>query len=183
MNSRQKTVLLGVGGLLLVFVLFWIGINNIFLMLAALMLTLAILVIIKKKRPELFAGFRKKSKRKSGGYERPEVKPMPKTDKTYMVLSEGSGSDACQIIVDHPVYRIGRADDCNHVLSGKDVSRHHLRIEYSEAEGCCYAIDENSVNGSFLNSGKMEAGVRYRLIQGDRVVISDRSFAVEYAHY
>lgn len=183
MNSEQKRFLRIVVGLLIVFVLFWIGINNVFLMLAALVLALLILLIIKQKRPELFAGFGRKSKRKLGTDIKREEEPVQKTNKTYVVLSEGYGSDACQIVVDRPVYRIGRAENCDYVLYGDGVSRNHIRIEYSEADGACYAIDENSANGSYLNSGKLEAGVRYRLTQGDRLVINDRSFSVEYAHY
>lgn len=183
MNSGQKKVLLIVVGLLMAFVLFWLGINNVFLMLVALVLTLAILLIIKRKRPELFAGFSRESKRKAGtGFKREEG-PVQKTNKTYVILSESYGSDVCQIVVDCPVYRIGRAEDCNYVLSGEGISRKHIRIEYSEADGACYAIDENSANGTYLNSVKMEAGICYRLTQGDCLVIDDRSFSVEYAHY
>ena len=69
------------------------------------------------------------------------------------------------------------------MLPGKGISRHHLRIEYSETEGACYAVDEDSKNGTYLNSGRMEVGVRYRLTQGDRIAIDDRAFTVEYAHY
>lgn len=180
MSSGQRRVLLGVGGLLLAFVLFWLGINSIFLMLVALILVLLALLIVKRNRPELFSCF---SRKKPEINVKPDEKPAPKCDKTYVVLSEGAGADAKHIAVDRPVYRIGRADDCNCVLPGKGISRHHLRIEYSETEGACYAVDEDSKNGTYLNSGRMEVGVRYRLTQGDRIAIDDRAFTVEYAHY
>ena len=61
--------------------------------------------------------------------------------------------------------------------------RHHLRIEYDEMEDVCYAIDNGSVNGTFLNSERMAPGERYRLIQGDRLRIDDREFEVDYANY
>ena len=183
MNSGQRNVLLIVGGLLLVFVLFWLGINNIFLMLAALILVLAALLIVKQRRPEIFLHFSKGAKREPAIGLEPEKALIQKQDKIYVVLSGDSGSGTCQIAVDRPDYRIGRADDCNYVLSGNGISRHHLRIEYSETDDTCYAIDENSANGTYLNSGRMEAGMRYRLTQGDRIVINDQAFSVEYAHY
>ena len=50
-------------------------------------------------------------------------------------------------------------------------------------EDVCYAIDNGSVNGTFLNSERMAPGERYRLIQGDRLRIDDRDFEVDYANY
>ena len=181
MSSGQRRVLQVVCILLLAFVLFWLGINSIFLMLVALILLLLALLIVKRSRPELFTSLFRGAKKPPEMDFKPEEQPVFKSEKTYVVLSEGSGT--YQIAVDRPVYVIGRAGDCNYVLPGDGISRHHLRIEYSEAEGACYAVDEDSSNGTYLNSGKMEVGVRYRLTQGDRIAINDRVFTVEYAHY
>ena len=69
------------------------------------------------------------------------------------------------------------------MINDARIGRHHLRIEYSVGESTAYAIDLGSMNGNYLNSERMIKGQRYRLIDGDQLMIDDRPYVVDYAHY
>jgi type VI secretion system FHA domain protein len=66
---------------------------------------------------------------------------------------------------------IGRAGSCDWVLSHRKVSGRHASITYQD--GMFYIVDEQSVNGVFINSTKnrLVPGRRYALKNGDRIII------------
>ena len=109
--------------------------------------------------------------------------PAPARSQVFMVLTGQEDFGARRITVNKTSYNIGRDKNNDFVIEGGRISRRHLRIEYNGIEEICYAIDADSSNGTFLNGERMVPGQRYRLIQGDRIMIDDRSFVVEYAHY
>ena len=91
-----------------------------------------------------------------------------------MVLSGREYVGAKRIQVNKTTYTIGRDADNDFCINDPCVGRHHCRIEYDPVENTCYAIDNGSVNSTYLNSERLTAGQRCRLIQGDRIRIADR---------
>jgi len=162
------------------FILFLLAMVNILLMFVGVIVILGGLLVLKRKKPEIFA-FGKSEAREYVSTVRPE--PRPAKPQVYMVLSDQKLFDEQRIMVNKTTFSIGRSPDNDHVLLGEKVSRHHLRIEYNAVENICYAIDTNSANGTYLNSERMIEGQRYRIIQGDRIIVDDRTFVAEYAHF
>lgn len=63
---------------------------------------------------------------------------------------------------------IGRADGCDFVLAGKEVSRNHARVSF---KGGRFVIkDLKSANGTFVNGNRVNCAV---LKHGDEITISD----------
>jgi len=183
MSRGQKAVYIILAAIPVLFILFLLAMVNVLLMLAGVVLVLGALLLIKQKNPDLFS-FRKKpeeEEHKTSLTDRPEIKPAK--PQVYMVLTGREDFGARRIIVNKTSYSIGRGVDNDFVIDGAQISRHHLKIEYNSVENVCYAIDTGSANGTFLNTERMVEGRRYRLIQGDRIMIDDRAFVVEYAHY
>ena len=182
MSRGQKAVYIILAAIPVLFILFLLAMVNVLLMLAGVVLVLGALLLIKQKNPDLFS-FRKKAEEehKPALTDRPEIRPAK--PQVYMVLTGREDFGARRIIVNKTSYSIGRGVDNDFVIDGAQISRHHLKIEYNSVENVCYAIDTGSANGTFLNTERMVEGRRYRLIQGDRIMIDDRAFVVEYAHY
>lgn len=180
--SRKYIVYLILGLIPVLFLLFLLAMVNVLAMLLAIAALLSGLLLLKRKKPEWFRRAKKQEtsliSQPSWKVEPPSVKP-----KVYMVLSGREYIGAQRIQVNKPSYTIGREADNDFCIDSRRVGRHHFRIEYEPAEDICYAVDNGSVNGTFLNSERMVAGQRYRLIQGDRIRIDDREFQVEYAKY
>ena len=157
----------------IVAMLIFLAIVNPLYFLLGLILVLVGLVLLKRQKPEWF----RREKPDGKGRKTQPLPPTPPQSKTYMVLSEK------EITMNKTVYRIGRDKNNDFVMDNPRIGRHHLRIEYNEAESVCYAVDMGSMNGTYLNSERMEKGRRYRLLQGARLTIDDHTFLVEYGHY
>ncbi len=182
MSRGQKAVYIILAAIPVLFILFLLAMVNVLLMLAGVVLVLGALLLIKQKNPDLFSfGKKAEEEHKPSLTDRPEIKPAK--PQVYMVLTGREDFGARRIIVNKTSYSIGRGVDNDFVIDGAQISRHHLKIEYNSVENVCYAIDTGSANGTFLNTERMVEGRRYRLIQGDRIMIDDRAFVVEYAHY
>lgn len=180
--SRKRIVYFILGAIPVAFLLFLLAMVNVLTMLMAVAAILAGLLLLKRKKPEWF-----KSKKKAAppSIQPPSLQMGPPSvrPKVYMVLSGREYVGAQRIQVNKPYYSIGRGEDNDFRIDSQRVGRHHFRIEYAPEEDVCYAIDNGSINGTFLNSERMVSGQRYRLIQGDRIRIDDREFQVEYAKY
>lgn len=181
MNRKKNIIYFVLCAVPVIAVLFILAVNNVLYLLLGIVVVLAVLVLLKQKKPELFIWMSRKNARPE-----PPAPPRPISEpaaRVYMVLAEREAHGAQRITVNKATYEIGRGKDNDFVVEGPRIGRHHLRIEYDAAEDACYAVDMGSVNGTYLNSNKMKKGERYRLIQGDRLMIDDHAFAVEYAHY
>ena len=187
MNRGKLIAYIILGSIPVVFVLFLLAMVNVLLMLAALIALLGALLLIKQKKPEIFAMLARPKEEQpviGGGSTRDHAgPPSPPKSQVYMVLTGREDFGARRITVNKNTYYIGRAKDNDFVIDGDRISRRHLRIEYNSVENTCYAIDADSANGTFINGERMIAGQRYRLLQGDQLMIDDRAFVVEYAHY
>ena len=184
MNRGKKIVYFILGLIPVLFLLFLLAMVNVLLMLVGVIAILAALLVVKQKKPELFAGLKRESAQPQPAPTKRNAPPQPQPKaQVYMVLSGREDFGARRIMVNKPSYSIGRGVDNDFVIEGAQISRHHVRIEYNPLEDVCYAIDTGSVNGTFLNAERMIEGQRYRLLQGDRLMIDDRTFVVEYAHY
>lgn len=162
-------------------VLFLLAAANILYLLLGIIVLLVSLLVLKRQKPELF--IRQKAALSTENIGPAPVRMIPPAEKTYMILSEQGGHDKQRITVDRSKYLIGRDPECNFVLSDPRIGRRHLLIKYDSAENVCYAVDQGSVNGTFLNGKRMVCGQPYRLEQGDRIMMNDRPFDVEYAYY
>lgn len=161
-------------------VLFVLGTIHWLLLLAGLAAALAGVLVLQKLG--IIAPLRR-----GMAEEEPDEPPLPPTEHNvkhvYMVLSEGDSLEAQRIRVDREHFTIGREPDNDWVLGSARVSRHHLSIDYSPEENACYVSDCGSRNGTFLNGRRLEKGERCKLVQGDYLMIDDRSFNVQYAHF
>jgi type VI secretion system FHA domain protein len=72
---------------------------------------------------------------------------------------------------------IGRAPDCDWVLSGQYVSGRHARIHYRDGG---YYIEDTSSNGVFLGKldNRLMKGELYLMRNGDRLLIDDMEIVV-----
>lgn len=168
------------------FILFLLAMVNVLFFLLGVIVVLLILVILKNAYPQMFSWKKDKPVTRGPSTVMPnseKFKPVVEEPKVYMVLSGREDFGARRISINKASYSIGRGRDNDFSLEGTQISRHHLKIEYNSVESICYAIDAGSSNGTYLNSERMIAGQRYRLIQGDRLMIDGRIFIVEYARY
>ncbi|RKY12857.1 MAG: sigma-54-dependent Fis family transcriptional regulator [Planctomycetota bacterium] len=77
-----------------------------------------------------------------------------------------SGKGERRIELTEGVLRVGRAEDNDLVISGAEVSRYHLRIEY--AGGVWEAVDLGSRNGTYVNERRIHRKV---LMRGDKICV------------
>ncbi len=73
-----------------------------------------------------------------------------------------------------PDVLVGRHSECDVRLPLPDVSRKHCRFQFQG--GCWEVVDQNSLNGVFVNEQRVERAV---LRQGDRVTLGGFTFLVE----
>ncbi len=90
-----------------------------------------------------------------------------------------ASGNPCLVLVDERIllknfalekreYIIGRADECDFVVDGKEVSRRHARIYYEDGK---FKIEDlNSTNGTFINGRQI---TRAELKHGDEINIGD----------
>lgn len=163
------------------FLLFLLATINILFLLAAIIVLLTGLIVLKRYRPDWFRR-REREDDPKHAITRRDVHAA-ENPQVLMVLTGCEDFGARRITVNKNVYSIGRSKDNDFPIDNPRISRHHLRVEYNPVERVCYAIDVGSKNGTFVNSVRMTEGQRYRLMQGDQVMIDDCAFIVEYAHY
>lgn len=180
--DRKRIIYLILALVPVLFLLFLLAMVNVLAMLLAVAVLLGGLLLLRRFKPEWFA--------KPGGPPLPSIvppswaqDPPSEKPKVYMVLSGREYVGAKRIQVNKSTYTIGRDADNDFCINDPRVGRHHCRIEYDPMENTCYAIDNGSVNSTYLNSERLVAGKRRRLIQGDRIRIADREFEVEYANF
>ncbi len=167
-----------------VFLLFLLAIYSFVLALAAVLGIIIALGVLNQRRPELFSWLRKPSSSLPPIYTPPHDSPIGHDDdrRTYLMLSSTTGYNTDYIAVNRPVFVVGRARDCQHVLNDAKVSSHHLTIEYDFSDKLCYVTD-NSTNGTFLNSIRLNRNARCALKQGDILQIAGNAYSVEYVHF
>lgn len=154
------------------------------LMLILVLLLIVALGILNRKKPEIFAPLRGQSPITPVNPE-PRTEPDSHSDKgrTFLTLSSiNAYSNSC-ITVNQPVFVIGRARDCHHIIGDGAVSSHHLTIEYDYDDKRCYVTDNDSTNGTFLNSFRLNPYTRCALKDGDILQLAGNAYAVEYVHF
>lgn len=70
-----------------------------------------------------------------------------------------------QLDLAHFPFTIGRARECDFVIDTTEISRVHLKLEFSHDQ--VVAIDPGSTNGSFLNDVRLLPNREYRLKAND----------------
>lgn len=164
-----------------VFLLVLLAAINILLLFVAVILILLVLLLIREKNRDFFIEWFTVEAESAEAIEKSSAEtPL---SEVRMVLSSDNDFYARRIMVNKDRYCIGRSWDNDFKIEGKSIGRHHLEIVYNKDENVCYAEDLGSLNGTYLNDARMIVGKRYRLTQGDRLMIDDRMFTVEYAHY
>lgn len=89
----------------------------------------------------------------------------------------GSPDRLISVETDH--YTIGRASDCDLILSPYGVSRYHTRISRTETDGSWVVEDLKSKNGTRLNRSPLQRPTP--LQQGDRIYIENVCITVSLA--
>ncbi|MBQ3079547.1 MAG: FHA domain-containing protein [Clostridia bacterium] len=180
MDKSKKILILILIAIPVLFILFLLAVINVLYLFLAIIALLAGVVLLKKFKPEFF----QKSKPPEPISTSPTNSDRPHDRaQVYMVLAGSEDFGVRRIAVNKTYYRIGRAVDNDFVIDSKKISRHHMKIEFNAVENACYAIDSGSSNGTYLNNVRMIEGQRYKLAQGDRLMIDERIFVVNYAHY
>lgn len=94
--------------------------------------------------------------------------------KTLELVQSGSNR---RIVVDKNDYVIGKSmQKADFVLENPAVSREHVRIVTRENR--FYVIDLKSLNGTRLNSTRLNTNTEYELKDGDEISISNEQFIV-----
>ena len=81
--------------------------------------------------------------------------------------------DGTGIVLDRQL-TIGRAEDCDLMLSDPLVSRHHARLQLDEQQQRWTIIDLNSTNGVYVNEQRIRTLAA--LHHGDQILIGDTRF-------
>lgn len=164
-------------------ILFLLALVNVLLMLVGVIVVLAILLVLRNRKPEWFSFSQKQEEVPLQPSTHDSFNPEDEKKRVYMVLAGHGDFGARRIMINKTSYYIGRSDDNDFSIDGSKISRHHLEIRYDEKEQVCYAVDNQSRNGTYLNSVRMEPFRSYRLVQGDHIMIDGRDFTVEYARF
>jgi hypothetical protein len=85
------------------------------------------------------------------------------------------GSNSLQTGLDKPVY-IGRSWHCDVRVVNDSVSKTHASIVFDRSTGGYFLVDENSRNGTFVNSEPVEPGMKTPLWSGAYVSFGDAVF-------
>ncbi len=94
---------------------------------------------------------------------------MIRSDFPILMMKEGS-TVGKKWTVERDIFLIGRDDDCDIVLSERQVSRHHAEIRWQNSQ---YILsDLNSKNGTCLNGQEIDGPVS--LQDGDEIQIALR---------
>lgn len=92
---------------------------------------------------------------------------MTQQDQPMLIAYEGN-SEGKRWVIDRDTFTIGRASDCDIVLSDRQVSRHHAQVKQDE-DG--YLLrDLGSKNGTYVNGEELREP--YRLKDGDEIQIA-----------
>jgi pSer/pThr/pTyr-binding forkhead associated (FHA) protein len=94
-----------------------------------------------------------------------------KNKKAIANLSIGEGTVNEELIsLKKSKYELGRDESSSKILlNSKKVSRSHAYIK--KRNGKFYIIDNNSLNGTFLNGNKLSTSVMYKLENNDIILI------------
>ena len=84
-----------------------------------------------------------------------------------LILPDGTERDL------GPHFTVGRSEDCDLRLPTTTVSRQHALITTSDDHW--FVEDRGSFNGTFLNSSRIQPGVRLPLRHGDRIGLGNET--------
>lgn len=164
--------------LLIVFKLIWV-------VPFLLLIIIIIAGIANKKRPDFFRALRKPKNAPGstiGTKPYTGFKPSSSVRRSYMMLVSINHGANQQITINSSPFVIGHASTSDFCISDSYVSNRHLVIEYVPEKKLCYATDV-SLNGSYLNSVRMQNNVRRPLHHGDTLQIAGLMYRVEYVHF
>lgn len=94
--------------------------------------------------------------------------------KKLALLLVDSGIAVKKLILEKGRFIIGRSDDADFVISSKDVSRHHVAVEYDGRR--CLVEDLKSTNGTFINGTRITKQV---LNVGDELLVGDFTIVLD----
>lgn len=108
-----------------------------------------------------------------------KAQPKPAPSFYPQLFLSGMNTPVCvQLLIDKPVFVLGKSDSCDGVLSFNDeISREHCRISWRD--GGYTIADLNSTNSTCLNGSVLIPNQEYPLRPGDRLQLSASTFLVE----
>lgn len=184
MNRKQAICYLIIGLILFLGLLIFMALFSIWLMLLVLLAAIVIFGLLRQNRPELFAIFQKAPKNICSFGPQNASWPPPKPYTPSMILVNLSTTNGEQIIINKPVFTLGRDRSCDHVLSNcSEISRTHVTIRYDEQKQESFIVDNNSHNGTYVNNIRLRPETPKTLVSGDLVQLGTLRFMAQSAHY
>lgn len=95
-------------------------------------------------------------------------------ENRYYILLIDEGALVKRVALDKDTLVIGRSEEADLVISGKDISRHHARI--TRDGNRVFIEDMSSTNGTLVNGTRIE---RVELHLQDEVTIGDRTLLLD----
>ena len=86
-------------------------------------------------------------------------------------VTVASEADTSVKRVNGDILTVGRAADCNLILTDVSLSRRHLTIRLRD--GVCYVEDHGSSNGTFINGKAVKGHVQIKLTPQDKVTMGE----------
>jgi hypothetical protein len=184
MSRKQAICYLVILCVLVMALLVLLAIYNIGLMLLAVLLLVIGMGILKKTCPQLFAIFQKPDKKSAIDHFVQNSSVHRRQYVPNLILVANNLTSVGQVVVDKPVFTIGRDGGCDFSLAGApDISRVHATIRYDEKTAASYIVDNNSHNGTFVNGVKLPPGKQKRINNGDLLQLGTIRFTAQVAHY
>lgn len=121
----------------------------------------------------------------AGQNPEPVVEFMPSTNNNTVllgnektgipVLKSKNSASHNDIAIDKPDFLIGRLkEQVDHMCESTAIGKVHAQV--IRRNGGCYLKDLNSVNGTFVNEGRLASNVEYELKDGDHVSFANTDF-------
>ena len=106
-------------------------------------------------------------------------RPAPALPATLLVVDCNCQPRVVPLKGDMSFGRIYNGPQCDILVRSAIVGRRHGEFVYDDSEGVYYYIDNNSLNGTFINGRKLATGETCPLKPGDIVRIATLDFIVE----
>lgn len=102
---------------------------------------------------------------------------MVKTHYSLIVIIN-KGNEVVTHVIDSDKVIIGRAIDATLPVSDPSISRHHMVI--SVLNGCMYLQDNESANGTFLNSDPLPSNQEIEIVESDLISIGNSKITMRF---
>ncbi len=184
MSRKQAICYLVILGVLTAAVLVLLAIYHVWLMLFAVLLVVTAVGLVMKLRPGVVDVLRRPAKPDIAELFSRQPESRTAQYMPNLILVTDNLSSVRQIVVDKPVFTLGRGAGCDFCMADAwDISRVHATISYDKKTAASYIADNGSQNGTFVNGVKLTPDKPKRIQNGDYVQLGTIRFTAQSAHY